>query len=642
MTAQPPLSRLVHRPPPFNPAPGSIVALVLEYVRAHPWCRLRDIRRAVDRSNPSGALTRLLDVGQIERRGMDDGAQVDTWRYAMNGTPWNEDIAAAELGPARLSPSAPSVVPIVPVVRERSSSPFTDLDRALDLIARFERTVADQDVEIGVLRAERDEARQTLSLLQRSMLVGVVVLVLMVASAQAQTPSAWNSWDVVTQAGSPQGIVVAAATGTEAVLEFYESTNNGGVAKGDLLPVFFAPAHPFPDNRVGQYWAPATGGPVGPGDVYPYAGKSLIGRGSDVGESGAPAPLGVRDLQLQPPNNAHLMVVAFRVPADGTYTISGLGVRHIDANNGPSVVRVFDAQARELTMLQATNSRAWVTSPTTYTLPNLTAGQYIYFAADSMAGANYPRDFTEVAWTITSGPALPPNQDPTSTTPLPYPLPTGYALELRQNGNVVMSWTTTIAADWLCDQPTRTPDAVVKNPQVVELRDFAHEGRTCRYRLRERFLSLPSGSGYVLSAQALGPFEPGPFEDATPAFSLEASIVAYVLQIQRNGQPISETPSPLSAWTCGRVPEPAPVGPMVNPARVQIRDPAAPSDLTCVANFEALFRSLPAGANYSAVVVPMLSSAPPNDRGVAIPTIPEFAIVPPSVPRPPVNAIVLP
>src|SRR5207247_637614 len=187
-------------------------------------------------------------------------------------------------------------------------------------------------------------------------------------------PSVWNSWNVVTQSGAPQGQVTAATTGIAATLEFYESTNNGGVLKGALLSGFTVGTHPDAFNNVERYWGPGTG------TVYPYAGKSTVNRGVGVGESNAPPPSGVRDLQLVPPNNSHYVVAAFRVPSDGTYTIANLGVRRVDNRGGPAALHVFNAQQAEIAMLTATNNQAWVTSPTTYTLPTLISGTCLYFA----------------------------------------------------------------------------------------------------------------------------------------------------------------------------------------------------------------------------------------------------------------------
>jgi glucose/arabinose dehydrogenase len=207
------------------------------------------------------------------------------------------------------------------------------------------------------------------------------------------TTSSWNSWDVTTQAGSPQALVMASASGITANLEIYESTNDGGVARGALLPGFTAGTHPETFNLLERYWGPGTG------TVYPYAGKSTVSRGSGAGETNTPMPLGVRDFQLHPPNNLHLVVAAFRVPQDGTYTVSNLGVRRVSNLGGNVGFHLFNPQQVQIAALTATNNRAWVVSPTVHTLTNVTAGTYIYFALDR--AGDYGWDAAELAWTIT-------------------------------------------------------------------------------------------------------------------------------------------------------------------------------------------------------------------------------------------------
>jgi hypothetical protein len=202
----------------------------------------------------------------------------------------------------------------------------------------------------------------------------------------------FNSWDVLTQDGSPQGVVAAVSGGATATIEFYESANNFGVDRGTLLSLFNASNHPDAFNNVTQYWRAAA-------MDYPYAGKSTVNRGSDAGESNTPAPTGVRDLQLHPPSNDHTIVAAFRVPANGTYVISNIGVRRVYNGFDNVRLRVFNAQKTQLVVLNATSNRAWVTTPATFTLLNMVAGQYIYFAVDRNGDFYY--DATEVSWRVT-------------------------------------------------------------------------------------------------------------------------------------------------------------------------------------------------------------------------------------------------
>lgn len=200
----------------------------------------------------------------------------------------------------------------------------------------------------------------------------------------------WRSYDVQLSASSPQASVDAHGGGTPAALEFYESTNDGGVAK-DLLFGEYDAVHPqnwF--NRMQAYWS--TDG------TYPYAGKSAVGRVVNAEETGARHPFGVMDLQLHPPQNSHLTVAAFVVPATGTYSVSDLGVRRIDTHGQTARLYLFDAQGQQLASLLATNNRAWNNSSLAYGLGTLHEGDRIYFAVG--ADGEYDYDATEISWQI--------------------------------------------------------------------------------------------------------------------------------------------------------------------------------------------------------------------------------------------------
>lgn len=199
---------------------------------------------------------------------------------------------------------------------------------------------------------------------------------------------------MTTQAGTPQATVTSVNGGITANIEFYESTNNSGVNKGSLFPVFTAGVHVEAFNNLSAFWSTTTGE-----DAYPYAGKSTVNRGSDAGESNAAAPLGVKDLQLHPPSNNHNTVAAFRVPQNGTYVISNIGIRRVYNSGNNTRLRVFNAQRNQLISLNATSNRQWVRTATTYTLSNLTAGQYIYFGVDR--NGDYGYDAAEISWSIT-------------------------------------------------------------------------------------------------------------------------------------------------------------------------------------------------------------------------------------------------
>lgn len=243
---------------------------------------------------------------------------------------------------------------------------------------------------------------------------------------QVTSPSVWNSWDIVPQAGTPQAKVTASSTGTAADIEFYESTNDNGIAKTSLFPVYDPGVHQDGAN-VENYWS------VGAGQVaWPYAGKDITNRGADVGEGSAPAPSGVRDLGVHPPTNTHNVVTAFKAPHDGNFTISNLGVRKTHPNSTGVRLRVYNAQGSQVATLSSSANQNWVTSATPITLSNLTAGQYIYFAIDALG--DFFWDTAEIAWTVTAG-GTPPPPAPTCTL-------TVNPTTISQGGTSTLSWTT--------------------------------------------------------------------------------------------------------------------------------------------------------------------------------------------------------
>jgi len=256
-----------------------------------------------------------------------------------------------------------------------------------------------------------------------------------VAVSAAPAETVWQSFDTVVQGTLPQGSLTSVAGSKIAQLEFYESTNNGGVTKGALFGSFTTGTHGDAFNKVDRIWSAGGSSP------YPYAGKSTINRGSDTGESNTPAPTGVRDLQLHPPGNQHLTVAAFKIPEDGTYSVTDLALRRVDGNTGFSVrLKLFNAQGTQLANLQAT-SQAWVRSTSTFNVGALTAGQYIYFAVDADDGYFY--DATEIAWTVHATGTAPP---PTPTCAL-----NGVPASISLGNSAALSWTTTNATSLSID-----------------------------------------------------------------------------------------------------------------------------------------------------------------------------------------------
>ena len=175
--------------------------------------------------------------------------------------------------------------------------------------------------------------------------------------------------------------------------------DKGGVVQSAIDQNFFTVFNPNPHeedfNHVQEFWSNQVGG------GYPYAGQSIVARGEDTNESGAPQPAGVFDLQLHPPNNNHLTVAAFVASVAGSYTISDLAVRRVDNEGNTVVFLVFDAGKKQIASLGASNDQAWITDTESYSLGNLKAGDRFYFAVGR--DGDYGWDATEVAFTVKTG-----------------------------------------------------------------------------------------------------------------------------------------------------------------------------------------------------------------------------------------------
>ncbi|MFB3785059.1 MAG: hypothetical protein ACE15F_01680 [bacterium] len=209
--------------------------------------------------------------------------------------------------------------------------------------------------------------------------------------------------DITIELNNPGGSSKPVAV-TEAVPDGWTvvSTNpTGNVATGGvitpidqgLLSTYSLDPHAEDFNHVREFWYSGTG--------YPYAGKSTVERGQDTNETVAPQPLGVFDLQLHPPNNEHLLVAAFVVPAAGTYSVSGLAARRVYNSGATVTFLLIDPKQNQVAALTASQDQAWVTDSQTYPLGSLNAGDRIYFAV--YYDGEYGWDATEVAFDVTTG-----------------------------------------------------------------------------------------------------------------------------------------------------------------------------------------------------------------------------------------------
>ena len=206
----------------------------------------------------------------------------------------------------------------------------------------------------------------------------------------------WQSYKVVIAQGAPYGTVQDDAGQSTASFELYESGEDGGVAPGRRLIQFYEGKHPDGFNRVENFLVRRR---RGASTAPPYVGKSTVDRGSDDGEANAPAPKGVRDLQMHPPASLRLVVAAFIVPSDGAYTVSNLAARRVSDRGMSARYKVFNSAQKPIAEIKVNNDRAWVTDPRSFPLGNLKLGDKIYF---TVANEDDPtEDAVEVNWTIT-------------------------------------------------------------------------------------------------------------------------------------------------------------------------------------------------------------------------------------------------
>lgn len=220
------------------------------------------------------------------------------------------------------------------------------------------------------------------------------------AGGTAGTPAApvlppgpsWHSHEATLQAGSPQGVIVPQGDAPAAHLSFYEAVDDTTVDVGEPFPTFEPGPHPEPFNAVDHYW---TNGLVKP---YPYAAKSTMPRGMGMGEVNPPGPLGVLDMQFHPPQLSRLTVAAFTVPADGTYVVTGVAARKVEAMGGNATFKIFGPTKVLVTSIKVNPTRGWYHKSGVYPLGALVTGDRVYFALDRDEEFGY--DATELAWVV--------------------------------------------------------------------------------------------------------------------------------------------------------------------------------------------------------------------------------------------------
>jgi PKD repeat protein len=194
----------------------------------------------------------------------------------------------------------------------------------------------------------------------------------------------WRSFDAKIQPGTPQATISDGITSVD--LQFFESIDDDGVNRGELLTPHNAGVHPEAFNHVENFW----------GEDYPYVGKSTVPQGDDTDESKEQFP-GVLDLQMHPPNDEHLIVCAFEAPFSGNYIVSNLGIRRVYDEGSGTALKLFGPDKKLLATLSGT-SRSWNYDVKTYTMRNVAKGDLIYFAVDNVDGFAF--DAVEILWNI--------------------------------------------------------------------------------------------------------------------------------------------------------------------------------------------------------------------------------------------------
>jgi hypothetical protein len=216
----------------------------------------------------------------------------------------------------------------------------------------------------------------------------------LLGTAPPEASITWKSYEIMKNDITNMPDVMGDGS-TPAQIEFYESTNDGGIDHGTIFSVYNDGGKHDDFNQLSAYWATSSSS-----EAYPYGGISAVGRGQDAGETNVPPPLGVQDMQVHPPENNHLVVAAFVVPFAGKYAVSGLATRRSHNEGGTINYRLFDPSGEQRAVMTALNNNAWVYDPNTYDMGRLEMGDRIYFGVDRGTNDNYYWDATEIAWTI--------------------------------------------------------------------------------------------------------------------------------------------------------------------------------------------------------------------------------------------------
>lgn len=282
----------------------------------------------------------------------------------------------------------------------------------------------------------------------RIMVCAVLVAGLAASAYGVTAGTSWSSYNTVirddgTNAATPdavgtvKGDILGSDGLTNAELRIYQTDDEFTDVPFDVAT---------PSGAFSNYFAttPSTNDPFsglgGPGWFSSvrlgfrfYGAKSGIARGTDTrggDETDGPlpptlpgAPADIYDLQFHPENSGdQLTVFSFVVPDDGWYEIKNFAGRRWSDRNGNSGIRIYGPDGLWLgdptsTFFQGANSAFltvqgsdtsdWQIDPSSYLLPNLAAGDEIYFALHKnnyVPGGQWSFDGTEITFDVVKSP----------------------------------------------------------------------------------------------------------------------------------------------------------------------------------------------------------------------------------------------
>jgi len=188
------------------------------------------------------------------------------------------------------------------------------------------------------------------------------------------------------------------AEGNRAYFDFYESSDTDGVAPGNSMNSLHNNVHPNEyTGTVIPYWttdtdieAPYVGRYTTPREAVPEAQKPIL------------LPSGVNDIAIYPPWQK-LTVIAFRVPDDGDYMVTNLGIKKTTEQGFSVSLKLFNPGGTLRKTLEAWpcvpgGPHIWYCDNTLYEFPSLHEGDLIYFALDCEADTG--NDYAVITFTV--------------------------------------------------------------------------------------------------------------------------------------------------------------------------------------------------------------------------------------------------